>query len=105
MNILPIDNLPDSRSEDVAVESVTVRYVQRTDCAEESGFQTLTLSTMSNGTPSFIRMNIGESGDSENWSLDPETAKESLGKIIDDFIKRAGFEFENKLPKIAKNID
>lgn len=49
---------------------------------------------MSNGTASFIRMNIGECSDSENWSLDPETAKESLGKIIDDFIKRAGFEFE-----------
>ena len=94
MSILPIDNIPDSGSDDVSVESVTVRYIQRTDCAEESGVQTLTLSTMSNGTASFIRMNIGECSDSENWSLDPETAKESLGKIIDDFIKRAGFEFE-----------
>ena len=99
MNILPIDNIPDSGSVDVAIESVTVRYIQRTDCAEESGFQTLTLSTMSNGTASFIRMNIGECVNSENWSLDPETAKESIGKIIDDFIKRAGFEFEGKLPK------
>lgn len=105
MNILPIDNLPDLGSEDVAVESVTVRYIQRSDCAEENGFQTLTLSTMSNGTASFIRMNIGESGDSENWSLDPENAKESLGKIIDDFIRRAGFEFENQSPKITENID
>ena len=64
MNILPIDNLPDLGSEDVAVESVTVRYIQRTDCAEKSGFQTLTLSTVNNGVASFIRMNIGEGGDS-----------------------------------------
>ena len=99
MNILPIDKLPDLGSEDVAVESVTVRYIQRTDCAEEDGFQTLTLSTVNNGTASFIRMNIGECGDSENWSLDPENAKECLGKIIDDFIGRAGFEFEDKSQK------
>lgn len=41
MDILPIDNTPDSGSDDVAVESVTVRYIQRTDCAEEKGYITV----------------------------------------------------------------
>ena len=103
MNILQIDNIPKDGSDDVAVESVTVRYIQQTDCAEEKGFQTLTLSTVNNGTASFIRMNIGDDSDSENWSMNPENAKESLVKIIDDFIRRAGLESEDQEPK-TENI-
>lgn len=82
--IIPIDNEEFAyKSEQIGIDDVTIQYVQKNDCTEEEGVQTLIVSTRNNGIARFINIKTGEEG----YSIDNP---EELVQIINDFKKRAG---------------
>ena len=67
---------------EVAVDDVSVQYVQASDCTEEEdGTQTITISTRNNGVSRFLHLKTG----SEGWSF---SDIEELEALIEDFKKR-----------------
>lgn len=73
----------EKHNNDVLVSKTIVEYYQEAD--GEEGFETLTLSTETNGVASYIIMKTTK------WSID---SNDALNNILTDFIKRSG------IPKI-----
>lgn len=81
LKILPIEQMKYTDYE-IAIDDTSITYVQTSDCTEEEGAQSITLSTRSNGINRFLNIKTGEEG----WSF---CNIEDLKLIIEDFIKRA----------------
>lgn len=84
VNIIPAEEM-DYKDEKVAVDDVSVTYVQSNDCTEEEGVQTLIISTRNNGVARFLNLKTGEEG---GWSFD---SIDDLVKLIKDFKKRCEY--------------
>lgn len=87
MKIVPIENynfdFPGEDGLDVAIEDVTIRYVQPMDTSgveNQDDVQELVISTRDSGSGRFLNIKT------ESWSID---SADSLVNIINDFIKRA----------------
>ena len=68
----------------VAVDDVSVTYLQNTDCTGEDGkedVQAIKISTRNNGTARFINIKT------DSWSV---SDIDELEKLINDFKQRAG---------------
>ena len=70
----------DYKDQQVAIDDISVTYVQSNDCTEEDGAQEITISTRNNGVARFLHIKT------DNWSFD---SLEELMKLLEDFIKRA----------------
>ena len=81
IKILPIEKTKYGDNE-VAINDISVTYVQTSDWTEEEGCQTLTLSTRNHGVARFLNINTGPEG----WSIN---GIDDLKMVIDDFKKRA----------------
>lgn len=84
--ILPIDSDEfNYGSEQIGVDDVSIQYVQSSDCTEEEGTQTITVSTRNNGVKRFVNIKTGEEG----FSIDNPN---ELVEIINHFKKCACLE-------------
>jgi hypothetical protein len=79
--ILPIENMS-YKSSEIAVDDVSVTYVQTNDCTEDDGAQSITLSTRNNGVARFLNIKT----EREGWSFENI---EDLEILIEDFKRRA----------------
>ena len=71
----------DYKNNQIAIDDVSITYVQSADCTEDRDeVQTLTISSRNNGVARFINIKT------ENWSIDSAS---ELVEIIEDFKKRA----------------
>lgn len=84
IKILPIEEMEYGNYE-IAVDDVSVQYVQTSDCTEEDGgTQTITISTRNNGVARFLNIKTGEEG----WSF----CNKELEQLIEDFKKRCSYK-------------
>lgn len=90
MNIIPIEDYdfehPGNDGMDVAIEEVTIRYVQPMDTSGVENIndtQELVISTRDTGSGRFLNIKT------ESWSI--ESAEEMMN-IINDFKRRANIE-------------
>lgn len=89
IEIVPWEKMDFDKDGQIAVDDISVTYIQNPDCTEdfENGeFQKIVLSTRNNGVARFINMKT------ENWSVSDET---DIIKLIEDFKKRAQIEDGN----------
>ena len=82
-NILPIEKI-NYKDWEIGVDDVSVTYVQASDCTEEDGAQSITISTRNNGIARFLNIKTGEEG----WSINNV---QDLKKLIKDFKRRASY--------------
>ena len=82
-NILPIEKI-NYKDWEIGVDDVSVTYVQPSDCTEEDGAQSITISTRNNGIARFLNIKTGEEG----WSINNV---QDLEKLIKDFKRRASY--------------
>lgn len=82
-NILPIEKI-NYKDWEIGVDNVSVTYVQASDCTEEDGAQSITISTRNNGIARFLNIKTGEEG----WSINNV---QDLEKLIKDFKRRASY--------------
>lgn len=82
-NILPIEKI-NYKDWEIGVDDVSVTYVQASDCTEEDGAQSITISTRNNGIARFLNIKTGEEG----WSINNV---QDLEKLIKDFKRRASY--------------
>lgn len=83
-SILPIEDM-NYEDYQVAVDDVSVTYVQSNDCTEEYGTQTITISTRNNGVARFLNIKTGDEG----WSINDTN---DLIQLINDFKKRCKYK-------------
>jgi len=81
--IIPIEQMNYGDYE-IAVDDCSVTYVQGSDCTEQEGTQTITISTRNNGIARFLNIKTGEEG----WSISDTCELEDL---IEDFKKRCEY--------------
>ena len=67
----------------IAIDEVSITYVQSNDCTEEEGAQSITISARNNSAARFLNIKT------ESWSLD---SIDELKDLIEDFKKRALLE-------------
>lgn len=68
---------------EIAIDDISVTYIQQNDCTEEEGTQVITISTRNNGVARFINIKTPEK---EGWSI---SDIEELKFLVNDFKKRA----------------
>lgn len=87
ITIKPFEKMNYGDSE-VCINDCSIQYVQASDCTEDDGAQSITISSRNNGVGRFLNIKTGEEG----WSFDNI---ESLKILIDDFLKRSLIQNDN----------
>ena len=88
LELLPIEKM-EYKDSQVAIDDVSIDYVQSSDCTEEEGAQVITISTRNNGVARFLNIKTGEEG----WSF---CDIDELAKLINDFKQRSMYTEEEK---------
>jgi len=83
IDIIPIEKMH-YEDRQVAIDDCSVQYIQSSDCTEEEGAQSITISTRNNGIARFLNIKTGQEG----WSISDIG---ELEKIIEDFKERCSY--------------
>jgi len=83
MEIVPFEEMSYENGQ-VAVDEVSISYVQNSDCTESNDeVQEIKLSARNNGVGRFVNIKT------DNWSID---SPNDLVKLVNDFKDRAGIK-------------